>query len=243
MILLLWILSLYNPTGDGLRFRLFNESNTLVLTDTIQTVEFQVLSNCPYDTTTWAEVADTDMKFNIILDGFLDPLFTEDHTFYYTSSAWARLTIGGAVIPNSGKIPLVKGQKIPITIEFLDPGNLEDNCGGFALQWRSYSQARQDIPTSQLYTGLNVSLPLIDRDRGPHRVPAIKNIKVQTDVTSTIWVQSPKRYSYLFTDITGRELQRGFLFKDVNYIPVSKFTPGVYILSIGGEATYRIIKK
>jgi hypothetical protein len=247
MNILVWlILFFFTGNGDGLRFRVFDASNRLIVTDTLSVVGFDAWYNCSQDTTALLDkkICNADSGFSVIMDGFIEALGTEEYTFSYNTSGSASLSIGGSPIANGGRMVLIAGQKVPIIIQFKNLGYLETDCGGFELKWRSNNLGNlTDIPTSQLYTGLNTTLPIKDKpiDRTPIRV--VKELKVQTMVDGSIWVESPKKFTYLLTDVVGRELQRGFLYKDANYIPVAKFAPGIYILSINNEVTYRIVKK
>jgi xylan 1,4-beta-xylosidase len=90
--------------------------------------------------------------------GFIQPLYTEEYTFYTTIDDGARVTIDGTMVINdypgghsmltkSGKIKLEAGKKYPITIDFTQWWN----NAAIKFEWESATQLREIVPSSQIY--------------------------------------------------------------------------------------------
>ena len=139
-------------TGTGLTAQYFASvdltSPVLVRTDT--TVNFDWSTGSPAASVT----ADT---FSARWTGQVQAQYSETYTLYTNSDDGVRLWVNGqllidnwtvhAPIENSGTIALQAGQKYDIKMEY------HENAGGAVAQlsWSSPSQAKQIIPTSQLY--------------------------------------------------------------------------------------------
>ena len=90
--------------------------------------------------------------------GQIQPLYTEDYTFTTTTDDGSKLIIDGTTVVDalfnqaatdrSGRITLQKGQKYNIQLDYFENSGLASS----QLSWASASQARQIVPTSQLYS-------------------------------------------------------------------------------------------
>src|SRR5262249_21121807 len=87
----------------------------------------------------------------------VEPKYTEDYTFTATADEKVRVWVNGQLLINgngtetaaqySGTIHLVTGRRYDLQVEYEN-----HNAGGqVKLEWSSASQARQVIPTGQLF--------------------------------------------------------------------------------------------
>jgi hypothetical protein len=95
--------------------------------------------------------------FSVKWTGYVQPLYSQVYTFYTQSDDGVRVSVNGQLIinnwsnhtaeTNTGSIRLVAGQKYKIEVDYYQ------NTGDAQLQlmWSSASQAKQIIPTSQLF--------------------------------------------------------------------------------------------
>jgi hypothetical protein len=102
--------------------------------------------------------------FSIRWTGQIQPLYSENYTFYLTSDNGRRLWVNGQLVIDkwiddwdvtySGTIALSANQKYDIMVEYFE------NSGGAYInfEWSSPSQARQIVPQSQLYSNPGVGL-------------------------------------------------------------------------------------
>jgi glucose/arabinose dehydrogenase len=139
-------------TGNGLRGQYYDNRDftNLRVTRVDPTVDFNFGGGSPDPTIQ----PDT---FSVIWTGQVQPQFNETYTFYTVSDDGVRLSVNGQQIINNftdhaptedrGTITLQAGQKYDIRMEYYENG------GGAVsrLLWSSPSQAKQVIPTSQLY--------------------------------------------------------------------------------------------
>ncbi|MBN2484685.1 MAG: RICIN domain-containing protein [Bacteroidales bacterium] len=138
-------------TGNGLKGEYFEGSNfeTLKLTRIDKKVDFEWKEGSPIDTSD---------NFSVRWTGQIQPLYSEEYTFYVNADGGAKLTIDGTVVfdslnnagesVKSGKISLIAGEKHDIVIEYVEKtGNAY--C---TFEWESTSQLRQYVPFTQLYT-------------------------------------------------------------------------------------------
>lgn len=113
--------------------------------------------------------------FSVRWTGRVEPEFSETYTFYTRSNDGARLWVNDElVIDNwnttlltseaSGTITLEAGKRYDIRLEYFDALALAD----IQLLWSSSSQAKQVIPTSQLY-------PVSPATEGPSLTAALAN--------------------------------------------------------------------
>ncbi len=96
-------------------------------------------------------------NFSIQWTGQVQPLYSEEYTFYTYSDDGVRLWVNGqqlinnwtghAATEDSGKITLVAGQKYDIKLQYFDSAE----AARISLSWKSNSQAKQVIPQTQLY--------------------------------------------------------------------------------------------
>ncbi|MFB6343710.1 PA14 domain-containing protein [Saccharicrinis sp. FJH62] len=95
--------------------------------------------------------------YSVRWTGQIQPLYSDNYTFYLTTDGSAKLTINGSVLfdatdaegqtTNSGNINLEAGQKYNINIEHAE-GSGDAMC---MLEWESDSQVVQVVPFTQLY--------------------------------------------------------------------------------------------
>jgi len=138
-------------TGTGLRGDYFNgmSFDTLVTTRTDPTVGFD-----------WEASPATGVsadQFSVRWTGQVQPLYTQAYTFYTLSDDGIRLWVNGqqlvnnwtdhASTENSGTLALTAGQKYDLKLEFYDNAS----AAIASLSWSGPSQAKQVIPSTQLY--------------------------------------------------------------------------------------------
>jgi len=146
-------------SGVGLKGDYFTgrEFGTRVLTRVDSTVNFDWGSGSPAP-----EVGSND--FAVRWTGLVEPLYTGQYTFHTVSDDGVRLWIDNQLIinnwtehgatENSGTIALTAGKKYAVRMEFYENGG--DAVA--KLLWSSAVQAKEVIPTSQLYPGQGTGL-------------------------------------------------------------------------------------
>ncbi len=106
--------------------------------------------------------------FSVRWVGQVQPLYSEEYTFFTTTDDGAKLVIDGktlvdslvnqAATERSGKITLEAGKKYNIQLDYFENGGLASS----QLSWSSAKQFKQIVPTAQLYTFSGVAgLPTI----------------------------------------------------------------------------------
>jgi len=140
-------------TGNGLKGEYFRGSNfdSLVYSRIDKKIDFDWKAGSPVTAT------GTD-QFSVRWTGQIQPLYSEEYTFNFTSDDGARLIINGTPVfeslnasgfsTRSGKITLEAGIKYDITIEYRE----ETGNASCLLEWESLSQLRQIVPFTQLYS-------------------------------------------------------------------------------------------
>jgi hypothetical protein len=101
--------------------------------------------------------------FMVRWEGQVQPLYTDTYTFYTTTDDGARLWVNGQQIVDrwqnqaattaSGTISLVAGQKYNLVMEYYE----NTSTASAQLSWSSLHQAREIIPSTQLYPTLGPS--------------------------------------------------------------------------------------
>ena len=143
----------FGMPGTGLRGQYFDASNFTVpkFFRLNPTVDFNWGTLSPDA----ALAADT---FSVRWTGKVESLYSEAITFYVTHNDGARLWVNGQPIINnwtnttnavtdSGTITLAAGVKTDIVLEYYD----NTGSASVKLEWQSARQARQVIPSTQLY--------------------------------------------------------------------------------------------
>ncbi len=148
-----WIPIQQSQTGTGLRGQYFDASNFTV------PKFFRLNASVDYNWGTLspdaALAADT---FSVRWTGKVEPLYSEAITFYVTHNDGARLWVNGQpminnwtnttnAVTDSGTITLAAGVKTDIVLEYYD----NTGSASVKLEWQSARQARQVIPSTQLY--------------------------------------------------------------------------------------------
>jgi len=140
--------------GNGLKGYYYSGSDfdTLKYSQTDRTIDFDWEADSPDQS-----VLQTD-SFSVRWSGQIQPVYSEEYTFYLTADDGAKLTINGNVLfdnlnstglnTQSGTITLVSGQKYDITVEYEE----KDGNASCHLEWQSTSQMRQTVPKLQLYS-------------------------------------------------------------------------------------------
>jgi YD repeat-containing protein len=141
------------PTQNGLNGQYFNSINlsgSPLLTRTDATVNFDWVTGSP------GTLINSDL-FSARWTGFVKPLYSQTYTFCLGSDDGSRLWVNNKQIINfwvdqsyiehCGNISLQANTKYAIKLEFYD--RYED--ASVKLFWKSSSQAKQIIPSSQLF--------------------------------------------------------------------------------------------
>jgi hypothetical protein len=105
--------------------------------------------------------------FQIRWHGQVQPFYSDTYTFYTTTDDGSRLWVNGQLLVNqwvnqaattaSGTIALQAGQKYDILMEYYE----NTSVASAQLSWSSIHQARQVIPTTQLYPGTGLVSPTL----------------------------------------------------------------------------------
>ena len=139
-------------TGTGLTGNYFNGINfeTNVLTRVDETINFNWEASSP-------DEAINNDNFSVRWTGAIEPLYSENYTFYINSDNGRRLWINNQLIIDkwlgdwgteySGQITLQAGQQYTFKMEYFE----EAGGANAKLEWESASQPRQVIAITQLY--------------------------------------------------------------------------------------------
>eukprot|EP01118_Nematostelium_gracile_P009136 TRINITY_DN3062_c0_g1_i1.p1 TRINITY_DN3062_c0_g1~~TRINITY_DN3062_c0_g1_i1.p1 ORF type:complete len:905 (+),score=258.59 TRINITY_DN3062_c0_g1_i1:29-2716(+) len=155
----------YEGEGQGLNGKYTDSNGTVVIQQT----------EGPIDQRWMGVPSGFGDKLNIVWEGYLQPRFSEEYTFFTNSSSGVRLTIDGKLIINnwvkhaitedSGKVVLEGGKGVSIKLEYFHEG-LETEEGLISLMWQSTKcQAKELIGKPFLYTSLDL-IPTDDIDLG-----------------------------------------------------------------------------
>ncbi len=139
-------------TGTGLTGNYFNGMNfeTKELTRVDETINFNWEASSP-------DAAINNDDFSVRWTGAIEPLYSENYTFYINSDNGRRLWINDQLIIDkwlgdwgteySGQISLQAGQQYTFKMEYFE----EVGGANAKLEWESASQPRQVIAKTQLY--------------------------------------------------------------------------------------------
>ncbi len=143
-----------NGNGTGLKGEYYDDK---VFTPTLlKLTRLDVRIDFNWGTTSPAPTIDSD-SFSVRWTGQVQPRYSDTYTFYVSYDDGVRLWVNGQMLINdfvngpqrekSGKIDLLAGQKYDIRLEYFE------STGPAACQlfWSSFWQAREIVPTSQLY--------------------------------------------------------------------------------------------
>ncbi|AIQ12809.1 glycosyl hydrolase [Paenibacillus durus] len=137
--------------GDGLlgNYYIGKDFNTLKVTKVIPKVDF----NWKKGTTVG------DYAMSVRWTGFVKPAYTEMYTLYTNASDGVRLYVDGKLViddwtvqsttENSAAVPLEAGKYYYVKLEYFNNGDPE---AVVQLLWSGYSQPKEVIPQSRLYS-------------------------------------------------------------------------------------------
>jgi len=179
------IRTVVNGTGDGLTANYFNGMN-------FETPKFSrkdAMINFDWGTGTPDPSVNVD-QFSARWTGQIQPRYSETYTFYLNTDNGRRLWINNQLIVDkwvddwgieyTGTITLTANQKYDIRLEYF-----ENNGGAAAkLEWSSPSQAREVVPTSQLYSN---ALPTVSITSPANNatVSATSSVTITTNVADS----------------------------------------------------------
>jgi len=142
-----------NALGNGLLGHYYTDPNlnTLKGTEIDPQVNFQWGMGGP------AILAGQVDLFSAQWTGFIQPRYSGTYTFYAGSDDGSRLYVDGTLVVDAwvyrgmtfsnGTINLVQGQNYSIIYQYFESGG----GAGVELDWSSYCQQREIVPTSQLF--------------------------------------------------------------------------------------------
>ncbi|MEN8203868.1 MAG: PA14 domain-containing protein [Bacteroidota bacterium] len=175
--------------------------------------------------------------WNARWQGKVEPLFSEEYSFYLTSSDISRLWMNGELLidgwstADAGKtlsaaIQMEAGQKNPLQVEY---GDLTGPAS-IRLEWSSATQGREVVPQAQFYPEIETGLPegtyLLTPSIFPN--PARDFIQVRS--------QGEALKQLIVTDLNGRVLYHDpGVFSGIRTISTESWTPGIYFLQVRGE--------
>lgn len=174
------------------------------------TVAFNWQGNAPTNTA----ITNSD-NFSVRWTGYVQPLYAESYTFSVRSDDGVRLWVDGKLLidswqsqpitERSGSITLSADQKYTIRLEYYD----QSDEAAVSLSWSSPSQAKQVIPTAQLYPaeapsinegkdlleGLQATQMLKDNLYGWRRNPTTENLTGNPYFSARTSVRTYDRFS------------------------------------------------
>lgn len=162
--------------GDGLSGNYFNGMNF----ETLKYSGKDAVLNMNWGTGTPNAAVNVD-QFSVRWTGQIQPKYSGEYTFYINSDNGRRVWVNGQLLIDqwidnwdveyTGKITLTAMQKYDIKVEFFE------NAGGanIKLEWSSTQQAREVIPTSQLYAN---PLPSVTASSSTTNVTGPSNISL-----------------------------------------------------------------
>lgn len=137
--------------GDGLTGQYFHNADfTGLAAERTEAVNFNWGAGSP--------IAGVDANnFSVRWTGQIEPLHSEQYTFYTTSNQGVRLWVDGQLLIDNWKphnsevdsatIALVAGQKYDVRLDYYE----HFGAAQIKLEWASASQTREAIPAAQLY--------------------------------------------------------------------------------------------
>ncbi len=146
-------------TGTGLTGQYYNDESF----GTPTTTRVDPMVNFNFGTSSPAAGV-SGQTFSVRWSGQVQPSYSETYTFYLASQGADQLIVNGqqvvsdlythtAVQEASGTITLMAGKRYNIQIDYFQ----QNGAASDKLSWSSASQAKQVIPTSQLFPGVAVT--------------------------------------------------------------------------------------
>ncbi|QOI97419.1 MAG: PQQ-dependent sugar dehydrogenase [Flammeovirgaceae bacterium] len=226
--------------GDGLLGNYFNQSRTFFMPSDLMRVDPVINFDWGADSPLTGTIPNNN--FTARWEGFIQPPFTGNYTFYTLSDDGVRLWINHFLlidkwIPQaatewSGTMNLQAGELYPIKLEFFEDGG----DAVMKLLWKSSLLPKQIIPQSQLY-----SAPITGIEK-PGVNPGF--VIYPTVVADELIVQSAFKSltSWAISNLTGQTFITGSGMETFNICKgLDTLPPGVYIFKMGNQAK-RFIK-
>ncbi|MEN8156636.1 MAG: PA14 domain-containing protein [Bacteroidota bacterium] len=174
--------------------------------------------------------------WNARWQGKVEPLFSEEYTFYLTSSDISRLWVNGELLIDgwssgyagetlSATVILESGQKVSVQVDFGD--YLDD--ASIKLEWSSATQEREVVPQAQLYPEIETGLP-----EGKYLLPPAIFPNPARDFIQ-VRSQGEALKQLIVTDLNGRVLYHApGVFSGLHRISTESWTPGIYFIQMEG---------
>lgn len=232
-----------NGTGDGLSANYYNGKNfeTQRLTRKDATVNFDWGTGSPN------ALVNAD-QFSTRWTGQIQPRYYGTYTFYLTADDGCRLWINNQLIVDkwrddggtevSGVMTLNGGQKYDIKLEFYENG------GGAKtkLEWLSPLQAREVVPTSQLYSSAtartDVSETLAANEEDGIQIYPNPGRRGEVHHVTLAFDKPTENVSVLMLNDKGQHILSGdFQVVDSKVsVPISAIAPGLYLIRVQNAA-------
>lgn len=179
--------------------------------------------------------------FSIRWTGGIEPLFSEEHTFYIISDDGVRLWVDDELVidrwvpqaptETQGSIYLEKGRRYPIKLEYFEDG------GGAVCQlfWRSTRLPREVIPKRQLYP----DIPTVVTQEQEQPEIRIFPQPAREEVSLLITAETGATLSARLYTQQGRLAWKGLLShtppRSLHQANIGGLAPGLYIMDIRSE--------
>lgn len=180
-------------------------------------------------------------NFSIRWTGGIEPLFSEEHTFYIISDDGVRLWVDEELVidqwvpqpptETQGNIFLEKGRQYPIKLEYFE------NRGGAVCQlfWRTSRLPREVVPKRQLYP----DIPTIVSEAG--ETPQIRLFPQPAREEVSLLVDSETAatlHAELYT-LEGQLVWKGLLShtppRSLHAADIRGLSPGLYVMNVFGR--------
>ena len=209
-----------NGNGDGLTGNYFQGMNfeTAKVARKDATVNFNWGDGSP-------DASLANDSYSARWTGQVQPRYSGEYTFYINSDNGRRLWVNGQLLidkwlddvaENTGKIMLAAGQKYDIKVEYFE------NIGGanIKLEWSSALQAREVVPTAQLYSN---NIPVVSITSPANNVSFIAPAAITINVNATDNVSVAKVDFYNGTTLLGSDNTSPYSFA-WNSVSVGNYT-------------------
>jgi hypothetical protein len=176
--------------------------------------------------------------WNVRWEGLLEPLFTDNYTFYLTINDMGRLWINDQLVVDgwttastgktlTGSVSMTAGEKVPIRIDFAE----KTGDAYIKLEWSSTLNPREVVPQSQLFP-VTTPTDIYDHAKSGFSVypnPAVNQLTVDC---KRLHVQG-----ITIIDMQGRMVYSNReAFSGIKTIPVS-LEKGIYLIRLEGNET------
>ena len=229
------LLPTYAGKGRGLEASYFND---ITLTNKVlQRVDEQI--NFSWNGSSPDPLVNID-NFSARWTGYIQPLYSEEYTFYLKSDNGRRLKLNDQMLIDkwdntfgawfNAKVDMESLKKYPITIEYYELNGGAD----IVLEWESLNQQRQVVPKSQLYHDVPTTIKEsgLTTNVSVYPNPAHNELYITTGNSSIDKVK--------IIDMQGRTIYiSDTSFSGVKMVDIQSFARGIYMVKTSNKQTSR----